>query len=302
MLWLVSLGTFMLLTLAPGDPAVAILGERATPSAIARIHDQLGLDLPLVTRYLLWLGDAAIGDLGQSLVPPGGSVIARVGTALPISAQLAVMAVVMALVVAVPLAVWSAYRRGGVLDRLCGGLSFATMSLPSFVSGLVLALLFAVNLNIFPRAQWVRLSAGVGDNLLHAILPAVCLALPLAAVYIRTLRSEMIQVLREPAIEFAYARGLPVRRVLFRYALPPASLSLLTLSGVSLGTLIGGTVVVETIYALPGLGHLLVGAVGASDYPLVQGIVLLIAVFYVLVNALIDASYALLDPRARHGR
>ncbi len=300
-LLLASFGTFMLLHLTPGDPAVAILGQSATPQAVRELHHQLGLDQPLWTQYWHWLGHALSGNLGQSLVPPSGAVVSRIGQALPVSLELSVLAVAMALVVAVPVAVWSAYREGRAFDRASSTVSFGLLSAPTFVTGLVLAFLLALEVRAFPRSEWVRLSssAGLTANLSHAFLPALTLSLPLMASYTRVLRSEMLQTLREDFIQFAYAKGLPIRTVLFRYALRPSSLSLVTLSGVTLGALIGGTVVVETIFALPGLGNLLVGAVGSNDYPLVQGVVLVIAVVYVLVNTLVDVSYGWLDPRTR---
>lgn len=301
-LWLVSLGTFMLLELTPGDPAVTILGDSATPQAIAELRAQLGLDLPLLSRYGSWIGGVLRGDFGVSLVAPGGSVASRIGEALPVSMQLAAMAVLMALVVAIPVAVWSAYRQGRVFDRFWSNASFGMMSLPTFVTGLLLGLVFALKIPIFPRAQWVRMETDLAGNLSHAFLPALCLALPLMAIYIRTLRAEMVQTLQDNSIEFAYAKGLPVRTVLFKYALRPSSLSLVTLSGVTLGSLVAGTVIVESIYALPGLGSLLVGAVGSNDFPLVQGVVLIIAVLYVLLNVIVDISYGFLDPRVRNVR
>lgn len=303
-LLLASFGTFMLLHLTPGDPAAAILGQTATPQAVRQLDHQMGLDRPLWSQYWHWLGHALSGNLGVSLVPPGGTVVSRIGQALPVSLELALLAVAMALVVAIPVAVWSAYREGRAFDRAASGISFGLLSTPTFVTGLVLALLLALEVRAFPRAEWVRISSSAGllSNLSHAFLPALTLALPLVASFTRVLRSEMIQTLREDYIQFAYAKGLPIPVILFRYALRPSSLSLITLSGVTLGALLGGTVIVETIYALPGLGNLLVGAVGNNDYPLVQGIVLVIAVVYVLVNTFVDLSYGWLDPRTRVGR
>ncbi len=301
-LLLVSFGTFMLLHLTPGNPAVAVLGQSATPSAVRQIDRQLGLNQPIFTQYVHWLGHALSGNLGTSLVSPGGSVASRIGQALPVSLELALLAVVMALIVAIPVGVWSAYREGSRFDRVASTTSFGLLSVPPFVTGLILALLLALDVHVFPRAEWVRISSGgLIANLTHAFLPALTLALPLMAMYIRVLRAEMVQTLREDFILFARARGLSLRKVLFRYALRPSSISLVTLSGISLGTLLGGTVIVETIYALPGLGNLLVTAVGNNDYPLVQGIVLVIAVAYVLVNVVVDRSYSVLDPRMRHG-
>lgn len=299
-LFLVSIATFLLLELTPGDPAIEILGQGATPEAVARIHEQLGLDQPVLSRYVDWIGGAFRGDLGESLVPPYGDVTDRLMNALPVSVQLAVMA----LLVAIPVAVLAAYRQGGAVDRVSSFVSFGLLSLPSFVSGLVLALLFALTWQIFPRSQWVRLTSdeGLWSNLSHAFLPALALALLEIAVYTRVLRADMVQTLQAVHIAAARARGLPTSTILLRYALKPSSISLVTLSAVSLGRLLSGTIVVEVIFGLPGLGRLLVEAVGANDYPLVQGIVLVVAAIYVVLNLLVDLSYSWLDPRTRsHG-
>ena len=303
-LFLVSLGTFMLLQLTPTDPAITILGSNATPEAVQQVHHELGLDRPLVSQYASWLSKAVHGDIGTSVVPPEGSVAGRIRQALPVSLELAILAQIIALGVSVPVAVWSAYREGGLADRLFSGVSFGLLSIPSFVSGLVLALVLCLDLRVFPRSQWVRLTSaeGVAANLRHALLPALTLALTEIAVFVRLLRSDLSTTLREDYITMAQAKGMSVRRILFRHALRPSMFSLITLAGVSLGRLIGGTVIVEVFFGLPGIGTQLVNAVGGGDYPLVQGIVLVVAVIYVFVNQLVNVSYGLLDPRTRRGR
>jgi peptide/nickel transport system permease protein len=303
-LLLVSFGTFMLLQLTPGDPAVSILGSNATPDSVRELHAQLGLNKPLAQQFGHWLGGAVHGDVGTSVVPPGGSVAGRIGQALPVSVELAVLAMVLALLFAIPIAVWSAYREGGAFDRIFSSVSFGLLSVPTFVSGLVLALLFSLQWRVLPRSEWVRLTStqGIRSNLSHALLPAITLALGEIAVFSRLLRVDLSHTLREEFIATARAKGMPTRRVLIGHALRPSSFSLITLSGVSLGRLIGGTVIVEVIFGLPGIGSLLVNAVGSGDYPLVQGIVLVIAVIYVAINQVVDLSYRLIDPRTRSGR
>jgi peptide/nickel transport system permease protein len=304
-LLLVSFVSFMLLQLTPGDPAIAILGEGATPEAVDRVHEELGLDEPLLVRYADWLSNALHGDLGQSLVPPYGDVSTRIADALPVTVELAVLAELMALIVAVPVGVYAAYRENRTFDRITSTISFGLLSVPTFVTGLVLAMLFALQWQIFPRAQWVRLTSdeGVWSNLSHAFLPALALALVEMAVYTRVLRADMVGTLKQDYISAARAQGLPTHTILFGHALRQSSISLVTVSAVSLGRLLGGTVIVEVVFGLPGLGRLLVEAVGANDYPLVQGIVLVIATAYVLVNVLVDLSYLWIDPRTRvHGR
>ena len=299
-LLIVSFGVFALTTLLPGDPAVAVLGPGKPPSAYAELHAQLGLDKPLLIRYADWLGSALRGDLGQSLIPPHSEVSTRIANALPVSVEIAVMGLLIALVVAVPLAMWSAYREGGRVDRLIGAGTFAVLSIPSFVAGLLLIMVLVNGLGLFPRAQWVRL--GTGDllgNLSHAFLPAVTVALMEMAMFTRVLRSDLVTTLREDFIMAAKAKGVSPLRVLVFDALRPSSLALMTLMGLSLGRLIGSTVVVEYLFSLPGMGSLVVSAASQGDFPLVQGAVLVIAVLYVLINAGIDLSYGFLDPRTR---
>jgi peptide/nickel transport system permease protein len=301
-LFLISVGSFFLLHVIPGNPAAALLGTNATPASVRKLDRQLGLDQPLIRQYGHWLWGVLHGNFGTALSVPQIPVWDRISPALPVSIEIALLAVIMALVVAIPVAIFSAYRESGFFDRFSSTASFGLLSMPAFVTGLVLALLFTLDLRIFPRTQWVALTASVPQNLYHAFLPALTLALTEMAVYTRILRTDMIGTLKEEYIRFAQSKGLSVRYVLFRHALRPSSISLVTLSGVSLGRLIGGTVIVEVIFGLPGMGNLLVGAVGASDYPLVLGIVVTIAVIYVMINLVTDLSYGFLDARTRHGR
>ena len=298
-LLLVSFGVFMLSSLLPGDPAVAILGEGRTAQEYADKRVELGLEGNVVVRYGEWLGDAATGDLGQSLFPPENDVLDRVLSALPISAQLAVMGLGFALVLAVPLAMWSAAHEGGLVDRAVGATMFAILSVPSFLAGLLLIAVFANSLGWFPRAQWVRLTDDPGQNLYHAILPAATIALMELALFTRVLRNDLIRTLHEDFILAARAKGMPPWRILLRDALRPSSFSLVTLMGISLGQLIGSTVIVEYLFALPGMGTLIVNSANQGDFPIVQGAVLVIAIIYVAANLAIDLSYGYLDPRTR---
>jgi peptide/nickel transport system permease protein len=300
-LWLVSLGTFLLLQLAPGNPAVTILGLAATPQAVKQIDQQLGLDRPLVDQYGHWLWSALHGNLGNSLVLPLGPVTQQISRALPVSLELALLAVAMALIISIALALWCAYHRAGIVDRLFSAGSSIALSVPTFVSGLVLALVLTLELRIFPRAGWVPLAQGLPANLDHAFLPAFTLALPLIATYTRLLRTDLIETLRANFILAARAKGMTTRYILFRHALRPSAFSLLTLSGVTLAQLIGGTVIVETIFGLPGVGQLLINGIEAHNYPLVQGVVLIIALVYVALNMIVDMLYWTLDPRTRRG-
>lgn len=301
-LLLVSLGVFLLLTLVPGDPAVAVLGEGRTPQEYEALRDQLGLNDPFFSRYLEWLGGVLTGDLGTSIVPPQTSVWDRIVSALPVSLELAVLGLVMALVISVPLAMWSAYHEGGRLDRAISAVSFGLLSMPSFLVGLLLIAVLVDAFELFPRNEWVRLGSSVTGNLHHAFLPALTIALMEGAMFTRILRNDLVTTLHEDFILAARARGLPPLRIMLSDALRPSSFSMVTVLGLSIGRLVGSTVIVEYLFALPGMGKLVIDAANQGNYPIVQGAVLVIAVIYVLSNSLIDLSYGYLDPRTRRAR
>lgn len=298
-LLIVSFGVFMLMSLLPSDPAVAVLGKGHPPEAYAELRAQMGLNEPVLQRYLEWLGGAVTGDLGQSLVPPQSDVVDRILAALPVSLELAFLGLLIAVVVSVPLAMWSAYHEGGRVDRLVSAGMFGILSVPSFLAGLLLIMVAVNGLGWFPRAEWVRLSEGLFANLHHALLPAITVSLMEMAMFTRVLRNDLIVTLREDFILASRAKGMPPSRVLFSDALRPSSFSLVTLLGLSLGRLIGSTVIVEYLFALPGMGSLVVNAASQGDFPMVQGVVLVVAVIYVVTNAVIDLSYGYLDPRVR---
>lgn len=298
-LLVVSFGTFMLVSLMSNDPAVAILGEGHAPQEYEQVREDLGLNDPVLVRYAHWLGAAVQGDLGESLVPPHSDILERVGAALPVSVELAVLGMGMALLLSIPLAMWSAYHEDGRVDRAISAATFGVLSIPSFLAGLLIITVFANQLGWFPRAEWVRISDGIGQNLYHAFLPALTIALVEAATFARILRNDLITTLREDFILAAKAKGMSTFHVLFKDALRPSSFSMVTLMGISLGRLIGSTVIVEYLFALPGMGSLVIGAADTGDFTMVQGAVLVIAVIYVLTNALIDISYGVLDPRIR---
>ena len=303
-LLLSSLATFMLTSLTPGDPTIAILGKDRPQEQYDELRHELGLDKPLVEGYASWLGNAVTGDLGTSLGPGHEPVLDRVLAALPVSLQLAAMALALALVVAVPLALWSAANPGGRVDRAATAMSYAAISTPPFLAGLVLVLIFVDTWSVFPRLEWVRLSSdeGLVENLRHAALPTVAVAMTIFPGFLRVLRSDLLETLKQDFIAAARARGRAPWRVLLGDALRPSAFSLITLVGVQLGQLIGAAVVVEALFTLPGLGTMIARAALSGDIPLVQGGVLIIAVMYVLSNALIDVTYTWLDPRVRRVR
>lgn len=297
-LFLITLFTTAMVDLMPGSPALAMLGDQATPEQIARLNEQLGLDQPFLVRYRDWLVAALGGDLGTSL-RMGLPVTTAIAERFPVTLEIALLSVVMALLIAVPLALVAGARAGGGLDRIATALSSALLSLPGFAAAVLLIYLLAVKARLFPVGGWVPFTDDPIGNLRFAFLPALSLALMEAAVYFRLLRSDVISTLQEKFVLSARARGLPPGYVLFRHVLRPSLFSLTTVAGLSLGRLLGGAVIVESLFALPGLGFLVIQSVPFQDIPTIQGIVVVVAVIYVLINIVVDVGYAVIDPRIR---
>jgi peptide/nickel transport system permease protein len=297
----VTLLTFLVASLLPGDLASTILGDQATPEKVAALRAQMGLDLPIWQRYGLWLWDVLHGNLGRSF-RTGETVWNAVTARLPVSLELMAITVVLALLIAIPMAILCAVKSGTALDRFFTGLAFGKLSLPSFMVAILLIYLFAVELNWLPATGWVPFAEDPVGNLRSFILPAVTLAFAEWPVLMRVLRSDMIATLQEDYIAMAKAKGLRPARILLVHALKPSSLTLVTVAGINIGRLIGGALIVETIFALPGIGRLLVGAIYARDFIILQGVVLFVAAGFVMVNFIVDMLYAVLDPRIRHGR
>ena len=297
----VTLLTFLVASLLPGDLASTILGDQATPEKVAALRAQMGLDLPIWQRYGIWLWDVLHGNLGRSF-RTGETVWDAVTARLPVSLELMVITVVLALVIAIPLAILCAVKSGTALDRFFTGLAFGKLSLPNYMVAILLIYLFAVELNWLPATGWVPFHEDPLANLRSFILPAVTLAFAEWPVLMRVLRSDMIATLQEDYIAMAKAKGLRPARILLVHALKPSSLTLVTVAGINIGRLIGGALIVETIFALPGIGRLLVGAIYARDFIILQGVVLFVAAGFVMVNFIVDMLYAVLDPRIRHGR
>ncbi|HEY5855184.1 MAG TPA: ABC transporter permease [Aldersonia sp.] len=294
----VTFAVVALLSLAPGSVSQSILGDNATPEAVAAMDEKLGLNEPLPVQYLDWLGNALHGDLGTSPLT-NQSVSGAIAERLPVTLQLAAMGLAIALAVALVLGVVSAARPGSGVDRGINVFSAVCLSVPAFIAGPVLIYFFAIKLGWFPATGWSRISEGVGANLQSAILPALAIALTEIAAFHRLLRTDLMGTLREDYIAAARAKGLPAHQVMFRHALRPSSFSLITLAGINLGRLIGGTVIVETLFALPGLGQLVAASITARDVIMVQGVVVFIAVVYVGINTVVDLSYQVIDPRVR---
>ena len=296
----VSLLTFLIASLLPGDLALVILGDQATPENVAALRRDMGLDQPLWWRYLSWLGHVLQGDLGRSF-RTGQTVLQAVAERIPVSLQLMLMAEFIGLLIGVPVAIVCAARAGGAFDRFMTGSAFAMLSMPSFLVAILLIYLFAVELHWLPATGYVPFTEEPLNNLRFFVLPALTLALAEWPGIMRVLRSDMIATLQEDYIALAKAKGLKPARILFVHALKPSSLTLVTVTGINIGRLLGGTLIVESIFALPGIGRLLVGAIYTRDLVILQGVVLLVACGFVIVNFIVDMLYAVLDPRIRHG-
>lgn len=294
----VSVITFLLMHLAPGDPVDVILGDGATAEARAELTEELGLDQPLVQRYWQWMGNVLHGDLGESF-RSGTPVLESVAERAPVSLQLLIGAQVLALLLAVPTAVVAAYRADGIFDRLTRASSLALLSMPQFLVGILLIYVFSLNLGWLPATGYVAPGESLGGNLRSLLLPCITLALVEFPTYLRLLRSEMIQTLGQNFILTARAVGLAPWRILIGHALRPSSMSLVTALGINIGRMIGGAVIVEVLFGLPGLGQMLTEAIFRREYLEVQGIVLLVATAFVLINLAVDALYSWLDPRVR---
>jgi peptide/nickel transport system permease protein len=290
--------TYLLLDLLPGGPVESI-AFGASQEQIDEIRHDLDLDDPLPVRYVRWLADAVTGDLGESYVN-GRPVADQLLDRAPVSLQLMLYAQILALLVAVPLGVFTAYRANSWFDRTANTTAFGMLSVPNFIAAVLLVYLFSVKLSWFPAIGHREFGDDPYEHFRHLALPAITLALSLIAIYMRLLRTEMIATLQEDFIGMARAKGLPTARILFRHALKPSSFTLLTVAGIAVGNLIAGTVIVEQIFALPGMGRLLVTAILQRDYLLVQGAVVLISIAFVVVNFAVDLLYAALDPRIRH--
>lgn len=293
--------TFAISALLPGDLAIAMLGDQATPESVAALHQKLGLDLPTWQRYLYWLGGVLSGDFGFS-IRTGETVLHAIAGRLPVSLELMIIAELGGIVIGVPLAILCAVRPGSGFDRAVSGIAFGTLSVPPFMLAILLIFVFALWLGVLPATAYVPFSEDMLGNLRAMALPGATLALLEWPTVMRVLRSDMISTLQEDYIAMARAKGLTSRRILLVHALKPSSLTVVTVIGINIGRLIGGAVVTESIFALPGVGRLLVESIYLRDFVILQGGVLLVAIGFVLVNFFVDVLYAALDPRIRHGR
>lgn len=295
---LISILAFLLVHLLPGDPTVAILGPNDTPQARAELLHQLGLNKPLPQQYWTWIANLLHGNLGRSFLTHQ-TVTNAISVALPIDLELIVVSQLMALVVAVPLAMWASRRPNRLPDRIVTTGTFGMLAVPTFVAAVVLVLVFAVQLHVFPATGFDRLSQGLGANLRSVTLPSIALAIGSVAIYYRLLRSDLIATLQEDFVNMARSKGLSTSYIMVRHALRPSSFSLLAGAGISIGSLFTGAFVVEVLFQLPGVGFQLVNAIYSRDYLMVQGMALVAALAYVVVNFAVDFLLTVLDPRVR---
>ena len=290
---------FVIARVIPGDPAAVMLGSNATPADVAALRTQLGLDQPLPVQFVLYIRDILSFNLGNSIFLNRPVVDAMLDRA-ELTGWLTGLSVAIAVLIGVPVGVLAAVRRGTMLDQAVTAISMLAASLPSFWVGLTLIEYFAVRLGWFPVAGYGDPGAGLGQRLHHLVLPAVALGLPNSALIIRFTRTSMLDVLHEDYVRTARAKGLGPVAVVIKHAFRNALIPVLTVIGLTIATLIGGAIVTETVFGLPGVGNLIVSAVLRRDYPVIQGALLIISGLYVLINMAVDLLYAVVDPRVRY--
>lgn len=295
----VGLFVFFLLRLTPGDPAILIAGDQATTQQIASIRTQLGLDKPLAEQLFTWAGQLAQGNLGRSVFSDM-EVTRLIGMRIEPTAMLALVAILMALAIALPLGILSALKAGSRIDRMVMAFAMVGFSSPVFVVAFLLVYVFALSLGWFPTQGYVPLAQGLLPCLNSLVLPGLALAMLYAALLARVTRASLLEVLEEDFVRTAHAKGLKPRLVVLRHALKNTAIPIVTVVGVGIAALLGGVVVTETVFNIPGLGRLTTDAILRRDYPVVQGLILVFSLVYVTVNLLVDLSYVLFDPRIRY--
>jgi peptide/nickel transport system permease protein len=298
MLFGMSVAVFLLVHLVPGDPARAILGLNATPELVAQLRTQLGLDDSLVSQYVTWLGNVLTGDFGRDY-SSSAPISTLLGQRLPVTIELAGVALLIAIVIGVPLGVIAAVWQGRAPDAASQGVSLVGISVPDFWLGIMLVLVFSLGFGILPSSGWVPFSQDPVENLKHVLLPGVALGVGFAAVLIRVTRAAMLEVLAEDYIRFCRAKGVPESSVILKHALRNAAIPITTVIGMQAGYLLGGAIVIEQVFALPGVGRLVLDGVLQRNYPVVQGAVLVIGVMFIAVNLIADVLYAVLNPKLR---
>jgi peptide/nickel transport system permease protein len=294
----ISMIVFTGVRMIPGDPARVMAGTEADEAGLAEVREKYGLNDSVPVQYIRWIGLALRGDLGES-IRTRETVTKTVAGKLPITLELACLSILLALTIAIPVGVLSAVRRNTYWDYLANGLSLCGLSVPSFWLGIMLILFFSVRLGWLPASGFIPFLENPRANLTRMLMPAFVLGATLAAVLMRQTRNSMIEVMSADYIRTAYSKGLAGRVVVFRHAIRNGLIPVVTILGLQMGALMGGAVVTEQIFVVPGFGRLIVESVFTRDYPLVQGVVLITASAYVLINLLVDVSYSLLNPRIR---
>jgi peptide/nickel transport system permease protein len=300
-LWLVSVMVFALIHLVPGDPVLIILGETAEAEQIELMRHRLGLDQPILIQYWNWMTALLQGDMGVSIIsdePVAKLILERI----PITISVAAAALLISLTISLPAGIIAALRHNTYTDYFFMALVILAVSIPSLWLALLLMILFSVQLKLLPMMGWVSIFNNFWEGVQYLILPAISLAFILAAIVARMTRSSMLEVLREDYIVTALAKGTPKRFIIFKHALKNAFAPVLTIIGFQVGFLLGGTVVIEDIYSIPGVGRLILGAISNRDYPVVQGCILMVTAIVVFVNAAVDMTYAYFDPRVSYDK
>ncbi|MEQ1649307.1 MAG: ABC transporter permease [Hyphomicrobiaceae bacterium] len=296
---IVAVFVFLMLRLTPNDPAAIIAGDTASAEQVAQIRASLGLDKPILQQFVIWFTRLLQGDLGESFFFKK-TVASLIADRIEPTLSLSILTILLAISVAVPLGVLAAYKHGTWVDRIVMGFSVMGFSVPAFVIGYVLIYIFSIQLNWLPVQGYQRIGEGVGGWLYRLVLPSLTLAVIYVALIARMTRTSMLEVLGEDYIRTARAKGQSERVVLFRHALRNAAVPIVTVIGIGVALLIGGVVVTESVFTIPGLGRLTVDAVLARDFPTIQAVILLFSFVYVMVNLLVDVAYTFLDPRIRY--
>ena len=298
-LLVVSVITFSFIHIMPGDPAIALLGRNATPDEIEALRQSMGLDKPIIVQYFQWLGDLVQGDMGNSILS-GRPIFKMVTERLPHTLTLSLCAILIAVMIAIPSGIIAAVKQNTLIDRAVMLFSLIGISAPSFWVGIMGIIFFAVSLQWLPATGYVSIFENFWEGLRYLLMPSFSLAFILAAVSARMTRSSMLETLRQDYMRTARAKGFSYWTAVFRHGVKNAMIPVVTVIGVDFGWLLGGTVVIETIFGIPGMGRLVVYAIMNRDYPLVQGAILYIAVIYMLMNLIVDIIVLFLDPRIEY--
>ncbi|AFS78150.1 peptide ABC transporter permease protein [Gottschalkia acidurici 9a] len=295
---IVSLIVFSIMHLTPGDPAVVILGMEATPDEIAKLNEELGLNLPIYEQYLNWTKGVLTGDFGYSIFmkePVLNSILEHMSPTISLS----IFAEIIALLIAIPVGIFSAYNKGTIIDRTLMSASLLGLALPSFLLGLLLMIVFGVSLKILPIAGYKPINQGIIEHLRYLILPAISLGTIQAALISRMIRSSMVDVMNTNYIKTARAKGVKEFCIVMKHSMRNAMMPILTVIGQSFGSLVTGAVVVETVFNIPGIGQLIINSIKRRDFVTIQGVVLFVTLIYILVNLVVDLLYGTADPRVR---